>query len=293
MPTHTDDQLLWVRYCPQSMLVQTTSLSVTAELAHRRLTDYAWTGNPWLVPTSDAFLAVTRIPRGDLEGVLAELKTVGWRIRNRTLASTEVSLALTTSRSLRDAGRVRARAAAKRRWKETPENIGEKPQKPPMLKQCSSNAQASHKTCSSNAQACDATCTDRPTDRQTDRPTDRPTDSSPVGALNGEPVTVNQPVAAASPLSGSTPLQEGETPNPKAAEERLFLADLLTSLRRFDPKLASAELTNWGGWWRNAFRSNPAKTRRVLAELSSMIAEHRVHTNPGAAAADLWKRLPD
>ena len=289
MPTHTADELLWVRYCPQSMLVQTTSLSVTAELAHRRLADYAWTGSPWLAPTSDAFLAVTRIPRGDLEGVLAELKTVGWRIRTRTLASTEVSLALTTSRSLRDAGRVRARAAAKRRWKETPENIGEKGQKPPMLKQCSSNAQASHKTCSSNAQACDATCTDR----QTDRPTDRPTDSSPVGALNGEPVTVNQPVAAASPLSGSTPLQEGVMPNPKAAEERLFLADLFTRLRGFDPKLASAEMANWGGWWRNAFRTNPAKTRRVLAELSSMIAEHRVHTNPGAAAADLWKRLPD
>ena len=289
MPTHTDDQLLWVRYCPQSMLVQTTLLSVAAELAHRRLADFAWTENPWLVASSDAFLAATRIPRGDLEGVLAELKTVGWRIRNRTLASTEVSLALTTSRSLRDAGRVRARAAAKRRWKETPENIGEKPQKPPMLKQCSSNAQASHKTCSSNAQACDATCTDR----QTDRPTDRPTDSSPVGALNAELVTVNQPVAAVSPLSGSTPLQEGITPDPKAAEERLFLADLFTSLRRFDPKLASAEMANWGGWWRNAFRSNPAKTRRVLAELSSMISEHRVHSNPGAAAADLWRRLPD
>ena len=293
MPTHTADELLWVRYCPQSMLVQTTSLSVTAELAHRRLADYAWTGSPWLAPTSDAFLAVTRIPRGDLEGVLAELKTVGWRTKRGTLQSRELSVSLSTSRTLRDAGRARARAAAKRRWKETPEIIGEKPQKAPMLKPCSSNAQASHKTCSSNAQACVATCTDRQTDRQTDRPTDRPPDSSPVGALNDELVTVNQPVAAASPLSGSTPLQEGVMPNPKAAEERLFLADLFTRLRGFDPKLASAEMANWGGWWRNAFRTNPAKTRRVLAELSSMIAEHRVHTNPGAAAADLWKRLPD
>jgi len=289
MPTHTDDQLLWVRYCPQSMLVQTTSLSVAAELAHRRLADFAWAENPWLVASSDAFLAVTRIPRDDLEGVLAELKTVGWRTKRGTLQSRELSVSLSTSRTLRDAGRARSRAAAKRRWKETPKNIGEKPQKPPMLKPCSSNAQASHKTCSSNAQACVATCTDRQTDRQTDRPTD----SSPVGALNGEPVTVNQPVAAASPLSGSTPLQEGEMPNPKATEERFFLADLLTILRRFDPKLASAEMANWGGWWRNAFRTNPGKTRRVLAELSSMIAEHRVHTNPGAAAADLWKRLPD
>ena len=289
MPTHTDDQLLWVRYCPQSMLVQTTLLSVAAELAHRRLADFAWTENPWLVASSDAFLAATRIPRGDLEGVLAELKTVGWRIRNRTLASTEVSLALTTSRALRDAGRRRARKAAKQRWKETTGTIGPKPPKASLPGLCSSNAQALPKPCSSNAQAAHATCTDRQTDRQTDRPTD----SSPVGALNAELVTVNQPVAAASPLSGSTPLQEGITPDPKAAEDRLFLADLFTSLRRFDPKLASAEMANWGGWWRNAFRSNPAKTRRVLAELSSMISEHRVHSNPGAAAADLWRRLPD
>ena len=293
MPTHTDDQLLWVRYCPQSMLAQTTSLSVTAELAHRRLTDYAWTGNPWLVASSDAFLAVTRIPRGDLEGVLAELKTVGWRIRNKRLFNSEMNEILISSRSMRDAGKVRAKARANSRWHGKPGTAAQNPPPPPLLQPGHSHATAMLQHATNHATASFVTCTDRPTDRQTDRPTDRPTDSSPVGALNAELVTVNQPVAAASPLSGSTPLQEGETPNPKAAEERLFLAELLTVLRRFDPKLASAEMANWGGWWRNAFRTNPAKTRRVLAELSSMIAEHRVHTNPGAAAADLWKRLPD
>ena len=293
MPTHTNVQLLWVRYCPQTMLSQTTALSLFAELAHRRLADYAWSANPWLDPASDAFLAVTRIPSGSLEAVLGQLKSIGWRIRNKRLFNSEMNEILISSRSMRDAGKVRAKAAARLRWHGNPGTIGQSPTPQPMLKPCSSNAQAMLKHVTNHAQASFVTCTDRPTDRQTDRPTDRQTDSSPVGALNAEQLTVNQPVAAASPLSGSTPLQEGERPNPKAAEERLFLAELLTVLRRFDPKLASAEMANWGGWWRNAFRTNPAKTRRVLAELSSMISEHRVHSNPGAAAADLWKRLPD
>ena len=293
MPTHTSAQLLWVRYCPQTMLSQTTPLSLFAELAHRRLADYAWSANPWLDPASDAFLAVTRIPSGSLEAVLGQLKSIGWRIRNKRFFNSEMNEILISSRSMRDAGKVRAKTAARLRWSGKPGTIAQNPAPTEVLKPASSNAQAMLKHVTNHAQASFVTCTDRPTDRQTDRPTDRQTDSSPVGAFNAEPVTVNPPVAAVSPLSGSTPLQEGETPSPKAAEERLFLAELLTSLRRFDPKLASAELTNWGGWWRNAFRTNPAKTRRVLAELTSMITEHRVHSNPGAAAADLWKRLPD
>ena len=293
MPTHTDAQLLWVRYCPQTMLTQTTPLSLFAELAHRRLADYAWSANPWLVPSSDAFLAVTRIPSGSLEAVLDQLKSIGWRIRNKRLFNSEMNEILISSRSMRDAGKVRAKARANSRWHGKPGTAAQNPPPPPLLQPGHSHATAMLQHATNHATASFVTCTDRPTDRQTDRPTDRPTDSSPVGALNAELVTVNQPVAAASPLSGSTPLQEGERPNPKAAEERLFLADLFTRLRGFDPKLASAEMANWGGWWRNAFRSNPAKTRRVLAELSSMISEHRVHSNPGAAAADLWRRLPD
>ena len=53
------------------------------------------------------------------------------------------------------------------------------------------------------------------------------------------------------------------------------------------------KLKNWGGWWRNRYRENPDKARRVLAELGSMVKERRVKRNAGAAGLDLWKRFPD
>ena len=58
------------------------------------------------------------------------------------------------------------------------------------------------------------------------------------------------------------------------------------------PKTAKAELVNWGGWWRNRFREDADKARRVLAEINSMIKEHRILENPGAAAATFGKGSP-
>ena len=52
------------------------------------------------------------------------------------------------------------------------------------------------------------------------------------------------------------------------------------------------ELANWGGWWRNRFRENPAKSRAILAELRSMIREGRITGNPGAAAVRPMEALP-
>ena len=285
MPTRTDPQLMWVRYSPQTMLIKTTTLSLQAELAHRRLADYAWTENPWLLPDSPAFLVVTRLTPDNLEGVITELKSVGWRIRNRAFFHCDLNADVISSRAFRIAGHLKASAAARTRWRRTPAIIGPKPTSAP----CSSHAQAMLKQCSSTAQAVPKHCSEQCTDRQTDRQTD----STTVVAVNGEPLTVNQPVAAASQLSSSTPLQGGNEEPKEAAEERHFLAGLHTALRRYNPALAKAEMTNWGGWWRNAYRTNPDKSRRVLAEISSMITEHRINSNPGAAALDLWKRLPD
>jgi hypothetical protein len=55
---------------------------------------------------------------------------------------------------------------------------------------------------------------------------------------------------------------------------------------------ARLELENWGGWWRNRFRDNPDNARRVLAEVKGLARERKITTSPGAAAVDLWKRLP-
>ena len=153
-----------------------------------------------------------------------------------------------------------------------------------MPQQCYSNATASDKSCYS------IVC---PMHRQTDRPTDRQTLSTDSKRLTAELSVQSSSVAAASQFSGSPPLQEGKDPNPTSVEERRFLASLNTTLSRYNPDLASTEMTNWGGWWRHAFRTNPGKSRRVLADLGNMIAERRIVSNPGAAALDLWKRLPD
>ncbi len=56
----------------------------------------------------------------------------------------------------------------------------------------------------------------------------------------------------------------------------------------WSPAFAKDELANWGGWWRNRYREQPAKAQRLIAELRGMIREGRVSGNPGAAAVDLW-----
>jgi hypothetical protein len=71
-----------------------------------------------------------------------------------------------------------------------------------------------------------------------------------------------------------------------------FLKELSGALASFNPSAAQSELISRGGWCCNLFRENPAKARRILAELRSMIRERRIRRNPGAAAKDLWDRLP-
>jgi hypothetical protein len=69
------------------------------------------------------------------------------------------------------------------------------------------------------------------------------------------------------------------------------MRDLAQALTLHSAPKAKLELANWGGWWRNRYRENPAQARRVLAELASMIRERRIHKNTGAAGKDLWTRF--
>ena len=105
---------------------------------------------------------------------------------------------------------------------------------------------------------------------------------TPLTLLNSEPLTVNP---LTSPLTVSR--RKGE-----AGSEKDFLADVREQFTSYSPERAESELTNFGGWWRNRFRENPDRARRVLAEIGSMCRERRIHSSPGAAAADLWSRLP-
>jgi hypothetical protein len=75
-------------------------------------------------------------------------------------------------------------------------------------------------------------------------------------------------------------------------KETRFIADVAAVIAAWSPKEGSKELAEWGGWWRNRYRENPRKTEKVLAEIKGLIREHRVRRSPGAAAMDLWGRLP-
>ncbi len=79
---------------------------------------------------------------------------------------------------------------------------------------------------------------------------------------------------------------------PVRKAEESFMSDLNRMLLAFDPATAQAELTNWGGWWRNRFRENPDKARRILADVHNQVKEANITKTPGAAAIDLWNRLP-
>ena len=100
--------------------------------------------------------------------------------------------------------------------------------------------------------------------------------------LDAERLTVNPQTST---LSVSA--RKGE-----AGSEKEFLDRVREELGAISPQCAAKELTNWGGWWRNRFREDPDRATRVLAEIGSMCREGRILTSPGAAASDLYQRLP-
>ena len=75
------------------------------------------------------------------------------------------------------------------------------------------------------------------------------------------------------------------------AGEPSFMGDVLRLFEQCGPQVQEKEMTNWGGWWRNRYREDAGKAKRVLAEVRSMLREGKIRRNPGAAAQDLWKRF--
>jgi hypothetical protein len=242
MPTHTRLELVWVRYNPRSALLSPLGLSPAAELAHRRLCDYIWSGATSPAPDFSKAGGLLRVPRESWESVMEELQSVGWRTRNGQLFNPAVASVLREARVALAAHKALSKAGNAARW--------------------------SSRT---------------------------PPDGTPVGhpvALHStvskqySTGTVQTRLTAERLTLSSSPPKEGDD------REKAFLEELQAILQGFSPVKAAAESKNWGGWWRNRFRENPAKARRVLAELAGMVQERRIQRNPGAAGLDLWNRLP-
>ena len=296
------EQLQWVRYNPGAALFEFLRVSRTAELAHRRLADHYWQTGEWAsVPTGNA-ATLCRADPGEWPALLVELGSLGWQVRRQRLCNSGVQQVREEAVSAVRLGRDKARRAARQRWDGQgarerkpaakpsgpagpPNSRGNAQAKPkqcstnaqamlkqcpsnaqPILKQCPSNAQAMPKQCASNAQAMHSKVNSKVQDKQ---------ESTILNTFNAERLTF---IVSAQEKS--------------AQGEKEFLKEVEETFARCSPKAANDELTNWGGWWRNRFRENAAKARIVLADLASMIREGRILTNPGAAAVDLWSRLP-
>jgi hypothetical protein len=247
----------WIRYEAQSWLVLALRLQPLAELAHRRLADLCWSGAAGDLDTGPETAELCKVPRKQWPSVLRQLRAAGWQDQNGSLTHPDVLRSLAEAEQLQHE-RERAIAFARTsRWpKRTPaaQPVPAAPGEP--LSQSQSHSQSQSL-------------------------------SQPV-TVNGERLTEN--------LTLNVEPAERLTLSPSALEkaspgEGRFMARLLEVFASCGTKAQESELTNWGGWWRNRYREDPKKADRVLAELRSMLKEHRVRRNPGGAAMDLWKRF--
>ena len=67
--------------------------------------------------------------------------------------------------------------------------------------------------------------------------------------------------------------------------ENRFLSEVLEMMRTCQQRTVSVEteMKNFGGTWRLAFRENPNRAERSLAEVRSMVKEGRIREFPSAA----------
>ena len=253
-------RLQWVKYDLGANLLALTNVSPAAELAHHRLSLCYWQSGEWPATLRGNAAGLCRVAEDQWPGVLEELAVLGWRERSGRLWHREVrrvrAEAVEAVKQCRQAGQ----HGAQRRWNKAP--AGREPSGP-----------------------------------------DTPPNGDPIATPLATPLATPMQIKSKSKSENmkeiERALNEAErlTLSVSAHEkspgaEKDFLGDVKAALEAWGPERAEAELTNWGGWWRKRFRESPDKARRVLAEIRSMVREGRILSNPGAAAMDLWKRLP-
>ena len=285
LPAAMTTPVRYIRYDPSARFEEVRGLSPGAELAHRRLADLHLASGSW-VAAARSGAAFCRVPPRLWPAVLAELAQVGWRQRAGRLHNSRVhrarAEAVVALRLQQQGGRI----GAKRRWDNT------------------------------RAQGAASAIGGPPLSHARTAPDGVP-NGVPNGHPNGDPILPNKTgpethvaepgTAPALNVKNVKDVKGTGTPIRLSAERLTRSAsasgqngpgekEFLEAVRElFGPngtKRARVELENWGGWWRNRFRDNPGKARRVLAEVKGLVRERRITMSPGAAAVDLWKRLP-
>ena len=246
----------WVRYSPAPALLEGGKVSPRAELAHRRLCDFHWTSGQWPAAAGPEARGMARCPPARWPDVLAELRAVGWARERGRLVNRQAAAMLAEAARFLSAKRRAGSAGGQRSAAGRPAD---------------DTAQAALKHCSTPAPS-------------TARPSTDVTDVTDA--------TDDKPVPSKALLNAERSTRSAGSLKQASRSEREFFDHLTQCLELWKKGSAARELANWGGWWRNRHREDADKARRVLAEVLSLVREKRVTLSPGAAAVDLWQRLP-
>ena len=254
----------WIKYPVTNAVFELTRVSPEAELAHRRLSDWHWQTGKWAAAGAGSAGQLCRVPPARWPGVLGELRSVGWCIRRARLNHSGVHQVRAEAVSALRARRTGGRLGAERRW--TAQNAPEQP---------SGSDEAADGSAMGDLKVSYGLPMGTPMQIRDKSKSKSKKESTKTKRLTDERLT----------FTGSAQEKCSE-------KERDFLRELQEVLLLWSPAFAKDELANWGGWWRNRFRENPAKAQRVIAELRAMIKEGGIKGNPGAVGVDLWKRFP-
>ena len=106
----------WIRYELNGALTTLTAVSPSAELAHRRLSEYHWQTGEWPSERGGAAAALCRVRGKAWARAFSQLTTLGWRSVRGRLFHSEVhrvrAYAVASLRSAQASGRM----GAERRW---------------------------------------------------------------------------------------------------------------------------------------------------------------------------------
>ena len=315
----------YVLYSASDQLLRLSEVSPLAELAHRRFADHFWATGTWPALGNASILRLARVTAPRLKPLLSELASLGWvkhagHIKNPSIADTfqraldsknaRVAAGLLGAAVRWPAPKVSTPAAAlapspRELFPDPPTaTTGAVPplagpaavptdghaMAEPMVNHVTAPAQPLVNHAHGNAEPlvnqCLTNSQQMPINKVNDKVRNELSKSTVLSTsttrLDAERLTVN-------PLTStlSVSARKGE-----AGSEKEFLDRVREELGAISPQYAAKELTNWGGWWRNRFREDPDRATRVLAEIGSMCREGRILTSPGAAASDLYQRLP-
>jgi hypothetical protein len=236
-------------------------LSRQAELAHRRLAEYHWQTGGWVRARSRFGFVLARCPRKAWVAVVAELAQTGWQYRAGQLVNADVAALRTEALASCRRFSALGRKAAQHRWRAEPPTAS-----PQEKAECPRHAHG-------NAHG-------------------MPTAMRPQCARNATTVHDQDSKSTSLAFTAERSTLSGSALKNRAAREKHFLASVKATMSLWNAASGKTELINWGGWWRQRFREDPDKAQRILNEVLCLIREQRITSSPGAAATDLWKRLP-